>query len=182
MSVILENLLQTINLEREPGEANKDFAQRIYSTVKEVDEDTWNKIGEESEAVQEWFNSYHNALKEGRKVLPLVPGMTNGAVPDEDAEKSEKPAKRRVSPNKRSGEVTVLIRSAVFRNLTRAAKDIQAEVMEKGHDVKLSTIATTRASFVGCLQTLAMLGAYKHPDLDSLKSNPVDDSEDEAAE
>ncbi len=182
MSAILESLLSTINLEREPGEANKDFAQRIYSTVKEVDEDTWNKIGEESEAVQEWFNSYHNALKEGRKALPLVPGMANGADPEEASQEPEKKAKRRVSPNKRSGEVTVLIRKAVFRNLTRTAKDIQSEVMEKGHDVKLSTISTTRASFVGCLQTLAMLGAYKHPELDSLKSNPEQEEDDEAAE
>ncbi len=193
MSQVLNDLLSVVPVERAFGESNQEYIRRLYEAVKSVDEDTWNAIGDKSEDAQEWYNACHHAAINGKDVLPIVPGMGNGAgveremvEVDEEEESSNKGKRPYKTRGKRSGELTVLIRRLVFLNPNRPAKEIQAAVAEAGFNVKLSTIATTRASTLGTLQFLSNDGYYHAPGLDLLKTSEhasahdVDEEEGEA--
>jgi hypothetical protein len=70
---------------------------------------------------------------------------------------------------KRSGEITDLIRDLVLRHPERAAKDLQATLLEAGHPVIFSSISATRTCFLGTLKYLARKGLYTAPGIDVYK-------------
>lgn len=147
----LEALVEISGLQQEEDESAGDYSQRMYEHVKGVSETEWEKLGDLNQDAAAWHNDYHAAVSDGKKKLPLIPGLE---APKKAGRAARTSTSRKGAPSGRAAARNAEaagsfhIRTMVMKDPEMSAADIYTAVADKGVKVTESTCSTTRASFL----------------------------------
>lgn len=168
-------------VERKPDELVAPYLQRLVLCVKEVPDDVWNKLDEQT--TQAWFNSAATILNAGEP-LTTCPGLDD-AKPAKAAKapkapkppKAEKPAKAPKAPKEpkeklapadghSSRGIIGVLREAVILNPGITTEEMKKVADENGFiEPKASTISTIRTDTLSTINIAKRLGLWGGVDI-----------------